>query len=195
MTSSQYMRSNPLNEHNAPLSFSSKDIQGQNTGTGNMYQGQGGRAFPQSGGGATQFYSAKLDGPENAFARGSYAPVTVGYNSITRGGGRRRRSGRKKGSTKRKHRKSSKKCHCDIITGVGGHHRSRNRTCHIKNCKCICHSRSRSRSRKLKQHGGNGGYGNAAYSIAGPNTGIDKFSSALANPAPHSAYNSCHPVA
>ena len=193
----QYMHSNPLNQHNAPLAVSSKDAQGLNNGTGNMYQGQGGRAFPQSGGGATQFYSAKLDGPENAFAHGSYAPVTVGYNSLTRGGRRRGRSGRKNGSAKRKYRNSSKKCDCDIITGVGGrrrsHRRSRNRVCHIKNCKCICHTRYG--SRKVKQHGGNAGYGNAGYSIAGPNTGINKDNSALANPAPHSAYNSCHPVA
>ncbi len=196
MSSSQYMRSNPLNQHNAPLAVSSKDIQGLNNGTGNMYQGQGGRAFPQSGGGMSQYYSANPGGPESAFARGSYSPVTVGYNSLTRGGRRRGRSGRKNGSTKRKHRKSNKKCDCDIVTGVGGKRRSRTRICRIKNCKCICHSmsRSRSRSRKVKQHGGNGGYGNAGYSIAGPNVDI-KGNLALANPPPHTAYNSCHPVA
>lgn len=197
MSSSQYMRSNPLNQHNAPLAVSSKDGQGLNNGTGNMYQGQGGRAFPQSGGGMSQFYSAKLDGPESAIARGSYAPVAVGYNSLTRGGRRRGRSGRKNGSAKRKHRKSNKKCDCDIVTGVGGRRRSRSRSrsriCHIKNCKCICHTLSG--SRKVKQHGGNGGYGNAAYSIAGPNTGITKDNLALANPPPYTAYNSCHPVA
>jgi hypothetical protein len=187
---SKYMNSNPLNQHNAPLAVSSKDIQGLNTGTGNMYQGQGGRAFVQGGGGASQFYSADIAGPQNAYARGSYHPVTIGSNAVvTRGGRRRRNTG-----SKRKHRRSSKKCKCDIITGVGGRRRhrshSRSRTCHIKNCKCICHSRSHSRSRRVKQRGGNAGY-----SIAGPDTGINKFSSALANPASHTAYNSCHPVA
>ncbi len=176
---SQYMNSNPLNQHNAPLAVSSKDIQGQNTGTGNMYQGQGGRAFVQGGGGASQFYSADIAGPQNAYARGSYHPVSIGSNAVVTRGGRRRRST----GSKRKHRRSSKKCKCDIITGVGGRRRN-----HSKKCKC--RSRSRSRSRRVKQHGGN-----AAYSIAGPDTGIDKYSSALANPAPHSAYNSCHPVA
>lgn len=177
---SQYMHSNPLNEHNAPLAVSSKSIQGLNTGTGNMYQGQGGRAFPQSGGGMSQYHSFAGAGPENAYARGSYAPVTVGYNSITRGGGRRRRSSRIHKCAKCKYGRRGaktyrgKKCNCK-------HSRSR--------------SRSHSRSRRVKQQGGNGGYANAAYSIAGPGTGIDKFSSALANPAPHSAYNSCHPVA
>lgn len=194
----QYMRSNPLNQHNAPLAVSSKDIQGQNTGTGNMYQGQGGRAFIQGGGGATEYYSANVGGANNAFANGSYAPVTVGSNSTTKGGSRRGRSRGRGSGSKRKQRKTSKKCKCDIITGVGGRRgrgsrsRSRGRTCHIKNCKCSCHH---SRSRRVKQHGGSGSYANAAYSIGGANTGIDKFSSALANPAPYSAYNSCHPVA
>jgi len=170
----QYIRSNPLNQHNAPLAVSSKDVQGLNNGTGNMYQGQGGRAFPQSGGGMSQFHSFAGGGPDNAYARGSYAPVTVGYNSTIRGGGGKRGS-------KRKQRKSRTR------------RRTRSRIYHIKKCKCPCHH---SRCRKVRQHGGNGGaaYGNAAYSIAGPNTGIDKYSSALANPAPHSAYNSCHPV-
>ena len=192
----QYMRSNPLNQHNAPLAVSSKDIQGHNTGTGNMYQGQGGRAFIQGGGGASQYYSANVGGPNNAFANGSYAPVTVGSNSMTKGGSRRGR-GRGSGS-KRKQRKTSKKCKCDIVTGVGGRRgrgsrsRSCSHTCHIKNCKCACHH---SRSRRVKQHGGSGFYANAAYSIGGANTGINKFSSALASPAPYSAYNSCHPVA
>jgi len=190
----QYMRSNPLNQHNAPLAVSSKDVQGLNNGTGNMYQGQGGRAFPQSGGGMSQFHSFAGGGPDNAYARGSYAPVTVGYNSTTRGGGKR--------GSKRKQRKSSKKCNCYNITGLGGGRgrsrnrrrtRTRTRICDIKTCKCSCHH---SRCRKVRQHGGNGGaaYGNAAYSIAGPNTGITKDNLALANPAPHSAYNSCHPV-
>jgi hypothetical protein len=34
-----YLRSNPLAEHNSGIALSSKEIP-QNTGTGNMYQGQ-----------------------------------------------------------------------------------------------------------------------------------------------------------
>jgi hypothetical protein len=188
----QYMRSNPGNEHNAGLAVSSKDIQGQNNGTGNMYQGQGGRAFVQGGGGVSQFHSFNGDGEANAYARGSYAPVTVGYNSITRGG---RRRGRGSGS-KRKLRRKTKKCKCDIFTGFGGRRRGKS-MCNKKNCKCR-RSRVGSRSRRIKQQGGSGiggGFANAAYSIGGANTGVGRETTALANPAPYTAYNSCHPVA
>ena len=189
------MRSNPGNEHNAGLAVSSKDIQGQNNGTGNMYPGQGGRAFVQGGGGVSQFHSFNGDGEANAYARGSYAPVTVGCNSITRGGGRRRGRGRGSGS-KRKLRRKTKKCKCDIFTGFGGRRRSKS-MCNKKNCKCL-RSRSGSRSRRIKQQGGSGigvGFANAAYSIGGANTGVGRETTALANPAPYTAYNSCHPVA
>ena len=44
-----YLRSNPLAEHNSGIALSSKDV--PQNGTGNMYDGQGGRAFVQGGGG------------------------------------------------------------------------------------------------------------------------------------------------
>ena len=79
-----------------------------------MYMGQAGRAFVQGGGGMSQFYSFNGGKPEDAYAHGSYAPVAVGHNSVTRGGGKRKRNARK-----------TKKCDCDIVTGVGGRSRGR----------------------------------------------------------------------
>ena len=184
----QYMRSNPLAEHNSGIALSSKELPPQAGGTGNMYHGQGGRAFIQGGGGMSQYHSFAGDGQENTYARGSYAPVTVGYNSVTRGG-RRRGSGSKRKLRRKTKTKRSKKCNCDIITGFGGRRRSKS-MCNKKNCQ----RHSRSRSRKFKQQGGSG-FANAAYSIGGANTGVGRETSALANPAPYTAYNSCHPVA
>jgi hypothetical protein len=192
--SSEYLRSNPLAEHNSGIALSSKELPPpQAGGTGNMYQGQGGRAFVQGGGGMSQYHSFADDGQDKSYANGSYAPVTVGYNSVTRGGRRRGRGSKRK---LRRKTKRSKKCNCDIVTGFGGRSRGYKRKCHIKKCKCSCHShsRSRSRSRKYKQQGGSG-FANAAYSIGGADTGVGRDTSALANPAPYTAYNSCHPVA
>ena len=185
MSSSQYLQSNPLAEHNSGIALSSKQI--PTGGTGNMYMGQGGRAFVQGGGAASQFYASDVGKPENAYANGSYAPVAVGDNSVTRGGGKRKRKARK-----------TKKCDCDIVTGFGGKRRGRrsSRTCRMmRNSKCkSCRnkrmSRRRSRSRSRSQHGGN-----AAYSVAGAGTEVSRSMTALANPAPYTAYNSCHPVA
>ena len=192
MSSSEYLRSNPLAEHNSGIALSSKEVPITGGSSGNMYQGQGGRAFVQGGGGMSQYHSFDGGNVDSTYARGSYAPVTVGHNSVTSGGSRRR------GRSRRKLMRPGKKCSCCIFGGSRRHRCSRK--CHVKNCHCICHSKSRSRSRsrsgtrRVKQSGGSG-FANAAYSIAGPGTGIDKYSSALANPAPHSAYNSCHPVA
>ena len=185
-----YLRSNPLAEHNAGIALSSKEVPITGGSSGNMYPGQGGRAFVQGGGGMSQYHSFDGGRPEDTYARGSYAPVTVGHNSVTSGGGSRRRGrGRGRGRSRRKFIRPGKKCSC-ILFG-GSRHRRRSRKCHVKNCHCICHSKSR--TRRVKQSGGSG-FANAAYSIAGSATGIDKYSSALASPAPHSAYNSCHPV-
>ena len=190
---SQYMNSNPLAEHNAGIALSSKDILSQPGATGNMYQGQGGQAFVQGGGGMSQFHSFDGANVNSAYARGSYAPVTVGYNSVTSGGG----GSRRKRSSKRNVRKSArcnKKCGCDIVTGFGGRRRS-SRACRSRTCRCKCKARM-SRfvdSRKRKQRSQRGG-SNAAYSIAGPGTGVGPSMTALANPAPYTAYNSCHPV-
>ena len=192
MSSSEYLRSNPLAEHNSGIALSSKEVPITGGSSGNMYPGQGGRAFVQGGGGMSQFHSFDGGNVDSMYARGSYAPVTVGHNSVTSGGSRRR--GRGRSSSRRKFMRPGKKCRC-ILFGGSRHRHRRSRKCHVKNCHCICHSKSR--TRRVKQSGGNGGgsgYANAAYSIAGPGTGIDKYSSALASPAPHSAYNSCHPV-
>ena len=191
--SSDYLRSNPLAEHNSGIALSSKEVPITGGSSGNMYPGQGGRAFVQGGGGMSQYHSFDGGRPEDTYARGSYAPVTVGFNSVTSGGSRRRGRGHGR-SSRRKLMRPGKKCRCNLFVGSRRRHRH-SRKCHVKNCHCICHSKSR--SRRVKQSGGNGngsGFANAAYSIAGPGTGIDKYSSALANPAPYSAYNSCHPV-
>ena len=176
----QYMNSNPLAEHNAGIALSSKQIPVGGGGTGNMYQGQAGRAFVQGGGGMSQFHSFAGGSADSAYAHGSYAPVTVGYNSVTSGGSKRklRKTGRR-----------NKKRGCDIVTGFGG---SRRR------CRCCktCRRRRMKRfaeSRKRKSQSG-GSNANAAYSIAGPGTGVTPSTTALANPAPYTAYNSCHPV-
>ena len=185
-----YLRSNPLAEHNSGIALSSKEVPITGGSSGNMYPGQGGRAFVQGGGGMSQYHSFDGGNVDSMYARGSYAPVTVGHNSVTSGGGSRRRGrGRGRSSSRRKFIRPGKKCSC-ILFG-GSRHRRRSRKCHVKNCHCICHSKSR--TRRVKQRGGSG-FANAAYSIAGSATGIDKYSSALANPAPYSAYNSCHPV-
>ena len=56
-----------------------------------------------------------------------------------------------------------------------------------KNMKrCRCHRNHYTHSR---QHGGS--YGNAAYSVAGMGTEVGPSTTALANPAPITAYNSC----
>ena len=188
MSPSQYLHSNPLAEHNSGIALSDKQI--PTGGTGNMYQGQGGRAFVQGGGGMSSFHSFDGGKPEDAYARGSYAPVSVGHNSVTRGGGKRKsRKARKSGSSK-------KKCDCDIVTVFrrGGRHSRTGRTCRMRNSKCkSCRNKRMSRrrsSRHSQQHGGN-----AAYSVAGAGTDVTRSTTALANPAPYTAYNSCHPVA
>jgi hypothetical protein len=177
MSSSQYLHSNPLAEHNSGIALSSKEV--PLGGTGNMYMGQGGRAFVQGGGGASQFYSSDVGNTENAHARGSYAPVTVGSNSIARGGGKKRNV-RNVCKSVRGKKKCGKLCNskCKSCRNTRMSRRRRRRS-----------SRSRSRSRS-QQRGGN-----AAYSIAGAGTDVTRSTTALANPAPYTAYNSCHPVA
>lgn len=196
--SSQYLHSNPLAEHNSGIALSSKDI--PQNGTGKMYDGQGGRAFVQGGGGMSQFHSFNPGNSEadSAYARGSYAPVSVGLNSVATGGSTRKKMSRRNRKSKASYRRhlrvtKCKKCKCDIIVGVGGVRRH-SRLCKHKSCKKSLkktHTRRRNR-----QNGGsaNGAFGNAAYSIAGAGTEVTPSTTALANPAPHTAYNSCHPV-
>ena len=198
-----YLRSNPLAEHNSGIALSSKEIP-QNTGTGNMYQGQAGREFVQGGGSASQYYSVHADtnAPvgETAHARGSYLPVSVGSNSVATGGRSRSRSrGRsykKKTATYRRHRRSTKckKCKCDIIiTGSGV--RRHSRFCRHKCCNKSLKKSNTQRRRQYAQSGGSAAFANAAYSIGGAGTEVTRDTTALANPAPYTAYNSCHPVA
>jgi len=170
--------------------LSSKDI--PQNGTGNMYDGQGGRAFVQGGGGMSQFYSFNpgVGDADSAHARGSYAPVSVGINSVATGGGStRRKKNSKKYASRRRRVTKCKKCKCDIIIGVGGTRRH-SRFCKHKSCK-----KMKSMRRHLSQKGGsNGSFANAAYSIGGAQTEVTPSTTALANPAPYTAYNSCHPV-
>jgi hypothetical protein len=195
--SSQYLRSNPLAEHNSGVALSSKDIP-QNGGTGNMYNGQGGRAFVQGGGGMSQYHSFDPGNSEcdSAYARGSYAPVTVGINSVATGGSATRRNRSRKYNNKKKasyrrhrHITKCKKCKCDIIIGVGGIRRH-SRFCKHKSCK----KHNQNTRRHLRQHGGNM-LGNAGYSTGGAATYVTSSTIGLANPVPFNAYNSCHPVA
>jgi len=195
-----YLRSNPLAEHNSGIALSSKDI--PQNGTGNMYEHQGGRAFVQGGGGMSQFYSFNpgVADSDSAHARGSYAPVSVGINSVaaTTGGSTRRKksSSASSASRRRSYRRNRrvtkcKKCKCDIIIGVGG---TRRHTwfCKHKSCK---KSKTRGGRRvSFRQQGGSGSFANAAYSIGGAGTDVGPSTTALANPAPYTAYNSCHPV-
>ena len=197
----QYMNSNPLAEHNAGIALSSKQIPVGGGGTGNMYQGQAGRAFVQGGGGTSQYYSFNPGNSDSdsAHARGSYAPVSVGLNSVATGGGRSRsrsRRHKKKLTTYRRHRRSTKckKCKCDIII-TGGGVRRHSRFCKHKCCnKSLKKSNTRGR-RRYAQSGGSAAFANAAYSIGGAGTEVTRNTTALANPAPYTAYNSCHPVA
>ncbi len=191
-----YLRSNPLAEHNSGIALSSKDIP-QNGGTGNMYDGQGGRAFVQGGGGMSQFYSFHpgANDADSVHARGSYAPVTVGMNSVaTCGGGgstRRKKSASRRRSRNRRRLTKCKKCKCDIIIGVGGTRR------HTRFCKHKCCKKNKTRGGRrvsFRQQGGSGSFANAAYSIGGSGTDVGPSTTALANPAPYTAYNSCHPV-
>jgi hypothetical protein len=180
------MRSNPLAEHNAGIALSSKEMPPQNSGTGNMYNGQAGRAFVQGGGGMSQYHSFAGGSTDTVHARGSYAPVSVGYNSITQGGRRRSKRSKRRvggGSKRKATKKYGKKCNCLLIGGRRHHHP-----------RCCKKNRGRSQSRKMSQYGGSS-FANAAYSIAGPGTEVGRNTTALANPAPYTAYNSCHPVA
>lgn len=191
-----YLRSNPLAEHNSGIALSSKDI--PQNGTGNMYEGQGGRAFVQGGGGMSQFYSFNpgVADSDSAHARGSYAPVSVGINSVaaTTGGSTRRK--KSSSASRRRYRRTSrrvtkcKKCKCDIIIGASGIRRH-TRLCNHKCCK---KSKTCRRVSFRQQGGSSGSFANAAYSIGGAGTEVGPSTTALANPAPHTAYNSCHPV-
>ena len=118
-----YLRSNPLAEHNSGIALSSNQIP-QNAGTGNMYQGQAGRAFVQGGGGASQYYSATAGTSvsDSAHARGSYLPVSVGSNSVATGGGRSRSRSRSRScshsrSGSKESRRGREQVRCELQRG------------------------------------------------------------------------------
>ena len=178
-----YLRSNPLAEHNSGIALSSKDV--PQNGTGNMYQGQGGRAFVQGGGGMSQYHS---------FNPGVSESESVATGCVSGGSTRRKKSSSSASvSRRRSYRRNRcvtkcKKCKCDIIISVGGTRR------HSRFCKHKCCKRSKTGRRTYRQQGGSGSFANAAYSIGGPGTAVTPSTTALANPAPYTAYNSCHPV-
>ena len=76
-----------------------------------------------------------------------------------------------------------KKCKCYIIITGGGVRR------HSRFCKHKCCNK---KVRKTKRGGSM--FANAAYSVAGSGTEVGPSTTALANPAPYTAYNSCHTV-
>jgi hypothetical protein len=183
MSSSQYLHSNPLAEHNSGIALSSKQVPAPVGGTGNMYMGQAGREFVQGGGGASQFYSSDVGNPANAHAHGSYAPVTVGSNSVTSGGGKKR-SGRKVCKSVRGKKKCGRMCNSKCKS-------CRNKRMSRRRGRGRGRGRGSRRTTRMQQYGGS----NAAYSIAGAATDVTRSTTYLANPAPYTAYNSCHPVA
>jgi hypothetical protein len=211
-TQLDYLKANPLAEHNSGIALSSNQI--PTGGSGNMYDGQAGRAFVQGGGNGGSYYG--FGGVENGekYANGSYAPVLVGSNAdanalspslrISGGGaGSRKKRNTKKGSKKQSHRykRNYKK-----YKGAGSRSRSRSRTHNNKGRFRGRRYMKTLRNKVLNQHGGDGsgmvvGWGapngsslsepNAAYSIGGT---VSPQTTALATPAQPTHYNSCHPV-
>jgi len=207
-----YLKSNPLAEHNSGIALSSNQL--PTGGYGNMYNGQAGRAFVQGGGNGGSYYG--YNGVENGaeYTRGAYVPIVVGSNAnanassptlcISGGGSAsRKRRNMKKGSKKqsRRYKRSYRK-----YKGAGSRSRSRSRTHNNKGRFRGRRYMKTLRNKVLNQHGGDGsgmvvGWGapngsslsepNAAYSIGGT---VSPQTTALATPAQPTHYNSCHPV-
>lgn len=186
-----YLPMNPLAEHNANIAMSSKQV--PMSGTGNFYDGVGGRTFTQGGGGGL-YYGSNVGEPGSEYSRGTYSPVVIGNQAnasspasvkFSGGGGKRK-------LTKRKSRKYS---------------RSRKHSM-LKSRKMKTLRRKLIMRKRRQQNGGAGagaggemvvGWGaangssvpsgpNAAYSVGGT---ITPQTTALANPAQITAYNSC----
>lgn len=203
-----YLKSNPLAEHNSGIALSSNQL--PTGGSGNMYNGQAGRAFVQGGGNGGSYYG--YNGVENGaeYTRGAYAPIVVGSNAnadalsptlrISGGGSAsRKKRNMKKGSKKqsRRYKRSYRK-----YKGAGSRTRSHNNKGRFRGRRYM----KTLRNKVLNQHGGDGsgmvvGWGapngsslsepNAAYSIGGT---VSPQTTALATPAQPTHYNSCHPV-
>lgn len=193
---------NPLAEHNANIAMSSKEV--PITGTGNLYGGVGGRTFTQGGGGGGGgglYYGPNLGVPGTEYARGTYSPVAIGNNanasspaSVKFSGGS---SSRKRKMTKRKNRKYSRSRKHSML---------KSRKMKSLRRKLIMRKYKQQQQQRRQQHGGAAaggemvvGWGaangssvpsgpNAAYSVGGT---VTPQTTALANPAQITAYNSC----
>jgi hypothetical protein len=199
---SNYLQMNPLAEHNANIAMSSKEV--PITGTGNLYGGVGGRTFTQGGGGGGGgglYYGPNLGVPGTEYARGTYSPVAIGNNanasspaSVKFSGGS---SSRKRKMTKRKNRKYSRSRKHSML---------KSRKMKSLRRKLIMRKYKQQQQQRRQQHGGAAaggemvvGWGaangssvpsgpNAAYSVGGT---VTPQTTALANPAQITAYNSC----
>ena len=195
-----YLQMNPLAEHNANIAMSSKEV--PITGTGNLYGGVGGRTFTQGGGGGGSgglYYGSTVGETGTEYARGTYLPVAIGNNanasspaSVKFSGGS---SSRKRKMTKRKNRKYSRSRKHSML-------KSRK----MKTLRRKLIMRKYQQQQRRQQHGGAAaggemvvGWGaangssvpsgpNAAYSVGGT---VTAQTTALANPAQITAYNSC----
>lgn len=200
MTSENFLKVNPLAEHNGNIALSSNEI--PTVGTGSLYQGQGGRAFVQ-GGGSSSYYGFNVGENGAEHTRGSYAPIILGNNANASSSSSNmflKSGGSKKRKTKNRRRRYSSRKYIKK-----GNNKRRANTV-----------RRRMLSKYYKSHkmqkGGapqlqsNGdmivGWGapngssvqtepNAAYSVGGT---VTPATTALANPAQATAYNSAHPI-
>ncbi len=194
---------NPLAEHNANIAMSSKEV--PITGTGNLYGGVGGRTFTQGGGGGGGgglYYGSNLGEPGTEYARGTYSPVAIGNNanasspaSVKFSVGGKRKMTKRKSRYNRKYSRSRK------------HSMMKTRKMKSLRRKLIMRKyKQQQRQQQRQQHGGAAaggemvvGWGaangssvpsgpNAAYSVGGT---VTPQTTALANPAQITAYNSC----
>lgn len=201
---SNYLQMNPLAEHNANIAMSSKQV--PITGTGNLYGGVGGRTFTQSGGGGGAgglYYGSSVGETGTEYARGTYSPVAIGNNanasspaSVKFSVGGKRKMTKRKSRYNRKYSRSRK------------HSMLKTRKMKSLRRKLIMrkYKQQQQRQQRRQQHGGAAaggemvvGWGaangsnvpsgpNAAYSVGGT---VTAQTTALANPAQITAYNSC----
>lgn len=193
-----YLPMNPLAEHNANIAMSSKQV--PMSGTGNFYNGVGGRTFTQGGGGGL-YYGSNVGEPGSEYARGTYSPVVIGNQanasspaSVKFSGG-----GKKSKMTKRKSRKYSRSRKHSML-------KSRKMKTLRRKLIMRKYQQKQQKQQRRQQHGGAAaggemvvGWGaangssvpsgpNAAYSVGGT---VTAQTTALANPAQITAYNSC----
>ena len=193
---SNYLQMNPLAEHNANIAMSSKEV--PITGTGNLYGGVGGRTFTQGGGGGGLYYGSTVGETGTEYARGTYLPVAIGNNANASSPASVKFSvGGKRKMTKRKNRKYSRSRKHSML---------KSRKMKTLRRKLIMRKYKQQQQQRRQQHGGAAaggemvvGWGaangssvpsgpNAAYSVGGT---VTAQTTALANPAQITAYNSC----